>query len=48
MATGESLDKAFEDEGFDEDEISFVSKKIHAIWKKKRGIRSRNFNKKAP
>ncbi|RDY00471.1 hypothetical protein CR513_16345, partial [Mucuna pruriens] len=42
----ESFNEASKEEGLDRDEFSFISKKIHSMWKKKGGSRWKNYSKK--
>ncbi|RDX91475.1 hypothetical protein CR513_26540, partial [Mucuna pruriens] len=38
----ESCEEAFDEEGSNEDELSFISRKIHSMWKNKGGSRWKN------
>ncbi|RDX70583.1 hypothetical protein CR513_50161, partial [Mucuna pruriens] len=41
----ESCEEASKEEGFDKDELSFILRKIHFVWKKKEGSRWKNHSR---
>ncbi|RDX77115.1 hypothetical protein CR513_42820, partial [Mucuna pruriens] len=42
----ETCEDTLDEDCFDEDKLSFIFRKIHSMWKKKRGSRWKNNNKK--